>query len=83
MRRHYEAEERILLTAWYNLVIKSTKNFIESNLKQNCHNSSLEKFNNFLSCYNTETNLSFLTRQRNVHLKPPTDLTSLVMATKQ
>ncbi|CAH8594114.1 unnamed protein product [Schistosoma bovis] len=83
MRRHHETEERILLTAWYNLVIKSTKNLIESDLKQNCHNSSLEKFNNFLSCYNTETNLSFLTRQRNVHLKPPTDLTSLVMATKQ
>ncbi|CAH8573982.1 unnamed protein product [Schistosoma intercalatum] len=83
MRRHHEAEERILLTAWYNLVIKSTKNLIESDLKQNCHNSSLEKFNNFLSCYNTENNLSFLTRQRNVHLKPPTDLTSLVMATKQ
>ncbi|CAH8593314.1 unnamed protein product [Schistosoma curassoni] len=83
MRRHHEAEERILLTAWYNLVIKSTKNLIESDLKQNCHNSSPEKLNNFLSCCNTETNLSFLTRQRNVHLKPPTDLTSLVMATKQ
>ncbi|CAH8589065.1 unnamed protein product [Schistosoma guineensis] len=83
MRRHHEAEERILLTAWYNLVIKSTKNLIESDLKQNCHNSSPEKLNHFLSCCNTETNLSFLTRQRNVHLKPPTDLTSLVMATKQ
>lgn len=81
IRRHRETEERILLTAWYNLVIKSTKNTIESNLKQNC-NSSVDKLNNFVSSCNTENNLSFLTRQRNVHLKPPTDLTSLVMATK-
>ncbi|CAH8617141.1 unnamed protein product [Schistosoma rodhaini] len=79
MRRHREAEERILLAAWYNLVIKSTKNKIESNLKQN-YDGSPEKLSS-ISC-NKENNLSFLTRQRNIHLKPPTDLTSLVMATK-
>ncbi|CAH8590694.1 unnamed protein product [Schistosoma margrebowiei] len=82
MRRHYETDERILLIAWYNLVIKSTKNFIESNFKQNNHHFSTNKLNNFLLDYNTENNLSFLTRQRHIHLKSPTDLTSLVMATK-
>ncbi|KAK4468120.1 hypothetical protein MN116_008090 [Schistosoma mekongi] len=75
MRRHHDAEERILLSAWYNLVIQSTKNTIESNLKQNS-SSSTDKL------HNTENSMSFLARQRNVHLKPPNDLTSLVMATK-
>ncbi|CAH8529906.1 unnamed protein product [Schistosoma turkestanicum] len=90
VRRHREAEERILLTAWYNLVIKSTRTSIESDLKQSSHtypetlNSDTTTTNNNSNnvLYNTENNLSFLARQRNIHLKPSIDLTSLVTARK-
>nr|CAH8860526.1 unnamed protein product [Trichobilharzia regenti] len=90
MRRHREAEERLLLTAWYNLIIQSTQNTIEDGLKrQSCENcnypikspSTTTKSNHTKSS-TAENNLSFLARQRNVHLKPPKDLTSVVMSSR-
>ncbi|CAH8862542.1 unnamed protein product [Trichobilharzia szidati] len=91
MRRHREAEERLLLTAWYNLIIQSTQNTVEDGLKQqSCENcnypiksprTTTSKSNHTKSS-TAENNLSFLARQRNVHLKPPKDLTSVVMSSR-
>ncbi|CAH8605375.1 unnamed protein product [Heterobilharzia americana] len=89
MRRHRETEERIVLSAWYNLITQSTQNTIEESLRrQSCKNCNYPstKLNSTLCCNtdnnNNNNNVSFLTRQRNLHLKPPRDLTSVVMASK-
>uniref|UniRef100_A0A183ALV7 Protein NipSnap n=1 Tax=Echinostoma caproni TaxID=27848 RepID=A0A183ALV7_9TREM len=88
-RRHRDAEERILVSAWYNLIGTFTRDAVEQRIQTHSqphatHESSLVNRSNEYHPLGTATNeaSSFLERQRELHLKPPRGLTSVVVASK-
>ncbi|TPP62809.1 putative Hook [Fasciola gigantica] len=87
-RRHRDAEEHILVSAWYNLIGSFTRNAIEQRIQARTEPQQLlpgagmvDRTNNCHPLSSTQ-DASFLERQRELHLKPPRGLTSVVVASK-
>lgn len=81
MCRQQSTEQRILVAAWYNQATQMAQHDLEQKLQSeiaaNTEANELDGYSN--SKFN---NLSFLTKQRRVHLNPPRGLTSVVTTTR-
>ncbi|CAL8104213.1 unnamed protein product [Calicophoron daubneyi] len=75
---HRDAEERILMTAWYNLAASFTREAIEQQMLDRTQPVSTSSHQPLMA--NSGEDTSFLARQREIHLKPPRGLTSMVTA---
>ncbi|KAF5399497.1 hypothetical protein PHET_07066 [Paragonimus heterotremus] len=86
-RLHRDAEERIVLAAWYNLAMERAREALEDRIRDNAelphqHKTSHKGKHLIEHPPSARPNTSFLEQQRERHLKPPRGQTSVVMASK-
>ncbi|KAF8571848.1 hypothetical protein P879_02917 [Paragonimus westermani] len=86
-RLHRDAEERIILAAWYNLAMERAREALEDRIRDSTELSHQNKTSH-KNKHSMEhppgarSDTSFLERQRERYLKPPRGQTSMVMASK-
>ncbi|OON16415.1 hypothetical protein X801_07773 [Opisthorchis viverrini] len=84
-RLRRDAEERILLAAWYNRGVRQTRELVEQRIRDQQTQPGPPGTHPKTAADDATTGaeeMSFLERQREMHLKPPRGLTSVVVASK-
>ncbi|KAG5454652.1 Protein Hook 1 [Clonorchis sinensis] len=84
-RLRRDAEERILLAAWYNRGVRQTRELVEQRIRDQQTQPGPPGTQPKTAADDATTGaeeMSFLERQREIHLKPPRGLTSVVVASK-
>ncbi|TGZ72718.1 hypothetical protein CRM22_001911 [Opisthorchis felineus] len=84
-RLRRDAEERILLAAWYNRGVRQTRELVEQRIRDQQTQPGPPGTRPKTASADGTTGaeeMSFLERQREMHLKPPRGLTSVVVASK-